>query len=66
LVTTLKRSVQALSKRRRGPGQGHTYRSANAAVAGLLPTTDCIVTEKPKDKDKGPQAPDDDMGDMDM
>jgi chaperonin GroEL len=39
-----------------------------ASVAGLLLTTDCIVTEKPKDKDKGPAGGPgmDDMGDMDM
>jgi chaperonin GroEL len=39
-----------------------------ASVAGLLLTTDCIVTEKPKDKNKGPagDAGMDDMGDMDM
>jgi len=42
-----------------------------ASVAGLLLTTDCIVTEKPKDKkNAGPDAPGmdgmDDMGGMDM
>ena len=42
-----------------------------ASVAGLLLTTDCVVTEKPKDKKKGaPAAPGmegmDEMGDMDM
>jgi len=41
-----------------------------ASVAGLLLTTDCIVTEKPKDKKAGPGAPGmdgmDDMGGMDM
>jgi chaperonin GroEL len=42
-----------------------------ASVAGLLLTTDCVVTEKPKDKkNAGPGAPGmdgmDDMGGMDM
>lgn len=38
-----------------------------ASVAGLLLTTDCVVTEKPKDKDAG-QMPGDmnGMDDMDM
>ena len=38
-----------------------------ASVAGLLLTTDCVVTEKPKDDD-GPAMPDDmgGMGGMDM
>ncbi|HDS83763.1 MAG TPA: chaperonin GroEL [Phycisphaerales bacterium] len=38
-----------------------------ASVAGLLLTTDCVVAEKPKDKDAGPMPGDmNGMDDMDM